>query len=194
VLPIALSVGAVIVLAAVTAVALLLAGGKPAARPGSASARGNDLTNVLLAQRQLYVSTQQPTYAALLPAGWQPTAVKTAGVSSAFAVQSPIDSTATITVGQVSNPGGRLSADGHRFARQAAADSSFRQAAAGATTLPGGRQAWQLAYTASGMSNAVYLVRSCGKEFAITATVPPSRVSLVRDRVSLVAGTLQGTC
>ena len=51
-----------------------------------------------------------------------------------------------------------------------------------------------LAYQARGVSNAYYVVRSCGKTYAVSASVPPIRLWLLHQRSAIIAATLQGSC
>jgi hypothetical protein len=184
----------IIVVAAVAAVVLITAGGKPAVRVNRLAAQKVQLTNTLLASRQLYAAAQQPSYSALLPAGWHQVATKNASLTAGIAVQSPVDGGATITVGQITKPATSLRAQAALVIHAASSQPSFAQQASSATTLAGGRRAWVIAYNAAGQSTAVYLMRSCANTYAVAATVPPSRVSLLRTRIEIVASTLQGNC
>ncbi len=193
-LPIAISATVVFVLAAAVAVVLIAAGGKPSAKPKDPHTQATRLTNTLLASRQLYAATQQSSYSALLPAGWQQVSIALPGLTAALTVQSPINAGATITVGQVIKPAKTLSGTAGAVLKAAGSQPGFRQDVSSATTLAGGRHAWVLAYDATGKSAATYLVSSCGNTYAVSATVPPGHVSVLRPRIAIVAGTLQGNC
>jgi hypothetical protein len=193
-LPAGISAVAVLVLAAAVAIVLITTGGRPTARAKGHGAEAVQLTNTLLASRQLYASTQQPSYSALLPAGWEQVPTPPTGLTAAVTVQSPVDGAARITVGQVTKPAKTLSAEASNRLHAASSAAGFHQDASAATKLAGGRPAWVAAYDAAGQSTAFYLVQSCSNTYAISATVPPSRVSLLRARIAIVAGTLQGTC
>ena len=193
-LPIALSAAIVLVLAAIVAIILVSTSGKPAAHAQNAKTQSTHLTNTLLASRQLYASTQQPSYSALLPAGWEQVATTLPGLSAATTVQSPVDDGATITVGQVTKPAHTLGRTAGGMLHAARSQTGFHQDASAAAGLVGGRAAWVFAYDANGKSTATYLVSSCHQQFAVSATVPPARVSVLRSRIAIVAGTLQGNC
>ena len=193
-LPIAISATVVLALAALVAVVLIATSGTPAAKPKNPQTQAVHLTNTLLASRQLYVATQQASYSALLPAGWQQVSTSASGLTAALTVQSPVDDGATITVGQVVHPQKALSGEGRAMLRAAGSQSGFHQDTSAATVLAGGRQAWAIAYDASGRNTATYLVSSCRNTYAVSATVPPGRVSVLRPRITIVAETLQGNC
>lgn len=193
-LPIGLSVGIVVLLCAAAAVVLVVAGGKPGARAKSGRTGVEQVTNAFLASRQLYVSTQQANYSALLPAGWQQISAKSQSLTGAITVRSPVDNGARITVGQLVNAPTALSAEAATLMKSASKQPGFRQDSAGQATLGGGRSGWELGYEANGQSNAYYLLRSCNNTYAVSASAPPDRVSLLRSRIAIVAGTLQGNC
>jgi hypothetical protein len=184
----------ILMLVAVVVLVLVTTGGKPTAQAHSSAARQVQVTNTLLASRQLYASTQQPSYSALLPAGWQQIPGKAGVLIAATTVRSPVDAGATITVGQVARPAKTLRAEASRLLKAASLTPGFHRDLSSASTLAGGRAAWVLAYETGGQSNAYYLVSSCRNTYAISATVPPARVSLLRTRIAIVAGTLQGNC
>jgi hypothetical protein len=188
---VSLSVAAVLLLGAAVAVILLSTGGKPATRAKSESLQ---LTDTLLASRQLYASTQQPSYSALLPAGWKQVASTPAGLSAATTVQSPVDGGARITVGQIERPARSLSGEARAMLSTARSRPGFQAGTNAAATLAGGRRGWVLGYGAGGQSTATYLVSSCGNTYAVSASVPPARVAVLRARIAIVAGTLQGNC
>lgn len=193
-LPTAISATAVLSLAAVVAVVLIVTSGKLATKPKNPQTQAVHVTNALLASRQLFAATQQPSYSALLPAGWEQVPTSAPGLTAALTVQSPVDGGATITVGQFVKPPRTLSGGGRALLKVAGSQSGFHQDASSATQLAGGRQAWVIAYDASGKSTATYLVDSCRNTYAVSATVPPDRVSVLRPRIAIVAGTLQGNC
>ncbi len=193
-LPIGLSIGVVVLLCAAAAAVLIAAGGKPGARAKSGRSGAAQVTNALLASRQLYVSTQQSTYSALLPAGWEQVSAKSSSLTGAITVQSPVDNGASITVGQLIKPPSALSAAAATLIKAASKQPGFRQDSTGLATLGGGRSGWEIGYEANGKSNAYYLLRSCNSTYAVSASAPPDRVSLLRNRIAIVAGTLQGNC
>ncbi len=185
---------AVLALAALVAVVLIVTSGKPAPKPTNPQTQAVHLTNALLASRQLFAATQQPSYSALLPAGWQQLSTSAPGLTAALTVKSPVDEGATITVGQFVKAPKTLSGEGRALLKAAGSQSGFHQDANTPTQLAGGRQAWVIAYDASGKSTATYLVSSCRNTYAVSATVSPARVSVLRARIAIVAGTLQGNC
>ncbi len=193
-LPYAVSAAVVAALLAIGAVILIALGGSPSNQAKSLKTQSTRLTDALLAGRQLYVPTQQASYSTLLPAGWRQIGTSNSDLVNAITVQSPVDSGATITVGQVAHPSKTLSAEGARLLSTASNLPSFQRDASTGLTLSGGRQAWELAYQARGTSNAYYVVRSCNNTYAVSASVPPARVSLLRQRIAIVAATLQGNC
>jgi hypothetical protein len=193
-LPIGLSSAAIVGLCAAAAVVLILTGGEPVARAHNPQAEAVQLTDSLLANRQLYVATQQASYSALLPAGWQQVATRASGLTGAVTVQSPVNQGATITVGQLSQPGKTLASAGAKVLKAASARPAFKEQSSAAVTLAGGRHGWAVAYQANGASDAYYLVQSCNTTYAIAATVPPASVALLRTRIMVVAETLQGGC
>jgi hypothetical protein len=148
----------------------------------------------LLASRQLYVPTQQPSYSALLPAGWQQASGASSLLAAATTVKSPVDDGATITVGQIAKPAKTLRAESLRVQKAASSASGFHRDSSAQTTLVGHRSAWALSYHAGGESTAYYLIPACRAMYAVAATVPASRGSLLRTRILIVAGTLQGNC
>jgi hypothetical protein len=184
----------IIVIAAGAAVVLITTGGKPGARVNRLAAQRVQLSNTLLASRQLYAAAPQASYSALLPAGWHQVATNNSSLTAGTTVQSPVDGGATITVGQIAKPAKSLRAQAALVLHAASSQPSFARQASMATTLAGGRRAWVIAYNAASQSTAVYLVRSCANTFTVAATIPPSRVSLLRSRIEIVAGTLQGNC
>jgi hypothetical protein len=184
----------ILTMVAAAAVVLITASGKPSPRVRSLTAQRVQLTNALLASRQLYAATQQPSYSALLPAGWQQVATRVPSLTAATTVQSPVDDRATITVGQIAKPAPTLRAEAKNLLRLHASTVGFHRDVNASTKLAGGRPAWVFAYDAGGLSAAYYLVRSCGRTFAVSAAVPPARASVLRARVAIVAGTLQGNC
>jgi hypothetical protein len=184
----------IVVVGVLAATVLITTGGNASPRAKSLTTQRVQLTDALLASRELYASTQQPSYSALLPAGWQRVATKLVSLTAATTVQSPVDDGATITVGQIVKPAKTLRAEARQLLKSAAVGASFHLDANAATTLAGGRSAWVFAYDASGLSTAYYLVKSCSSTYAVSTTVPPARTSLLRTRVAIVAGTLQGNC
>lgn len=193
-LAVAVSGLVIVVVVALAATVLITTGGKAPPRAKSLITQRVQLSDALLASRQLYASTHQPSYSALLPAGWQPVATKLASLTAATTVQSPVDNGATITVGQIVKPAKTLRAEARRLLRSAALTAGFHLDANAATTVAGGRSAWVFAYGAGALSTAYYLLRSCSSTYAVSTTVPPARTSLLRTRVAIVASTLQGNC
>lgn len=193
-LAIAVSGLIILIVVAAATVVLITASGKPSPRVRSLTTQRVQLTNALLASRQLYASTQQASYSALLPAGWQQVATRVPSLAAATTVQSPVDGRATITVGQIAKPATTLRAEAKNLLRSHASTAGFHSDVNASTTLAGGRPAWVFAYDAGGLSAAYYLVRSCGSTYAVSAAVPPARASVLRTRIAIVAGTLQGNC
>jgi hypothetical protein len=191
-LPVAISASVVVILAVVVAVILIATSGKPSKT--RASAQTVRLTNTLLASRQLYAATQQPSYSVLLPAGWTQLTTSASGLTGAVTVQSPVDAGATVTVGQLVRPARTLGAQADALLKAAHSQGGFRQDTSTAIGLVGGRHAWAFAYEANGKSTATYLISSCRHTYAVSATVQPGRVSVLRPRIAIVAGTLQGNC
>jgi hypothetical protein len=192
-LPYAICGAVIIGLLAAAAVVLIAVGGKPG-HAGNVQAQRNRLTDVMLATRQLYVPTQQQSFSTLLPAGWEQVNQTNSALGAQVTVRSPVDSGAVITVGQVKRPAPTLAAEGARLLRSLSQLPAFQRDASTALKLAGGRDAWELAYQAGGQANAYYLLRSCGSTYAVRATVLPVRVSLLRQRIAIVAQTLQGNC
>jgi type II secretory pathway pseudopilin PulG len=191
-----LSALAVVVVAGIVAAVLIAAGGSPSSssQTSKVAAQKVQLTNALLASRALYTTSQQASYSALLPAGWQPVATTNALLSDAATVQNPLDTGTTMTVGRLAKPAKTLSADAKQVIKAVSGASGFANQQSTATTLAGGRAAWGIGYTAGGNSVAYYIVQSCKNTYAVSATVPPSRASVIRPRLQIVAGTLQGNC
>lgn len=187
------SVVVVLVIAAAVVV-LIGAGGKAAAPPRQLGAQRAQLTDGLLASRQLYASTQQRSYSALLPAGWHQVPTADQNLTGAVTVQSPIDDGATLAVGEIAKPARTLKAEASALRKSVAARARVTQVTSASYQLPGSRSAWTVAFTAGGRSVAYYLVSSCSNMFAVSASVPSTRVALLRSRVQVVAGTLQGDC
>jgi hypothetical protein len=193
-LAIALSALIVVVVGAIASAVLISAGGTPpshAARPAVQTVR---VTDTILASRGLYAATQQPAYSALLPAGWQPISATLPEASAVTTVRSPVDAGAAISVGQIAQPAKTLRQQAQRILALVASTPGFAQQQSAAVTLAGGRPSWEIAYTAGTLSYAYYIVRSCGRSYAISAAVSLSRVSVLRPRVQIVAATLQGNC
>jgi hypothetical protein len=193
-LAVAVSGVMILIVVIAAAVVLITTSGKPSPRVRSLTTQRVQLTNALLASRQLYASTQQSSYSALLPAGWQEVATRPPGLTAATTVESPVDGRATITVGQVARPAKTLRAQADNLLRSDALSAGLHRDVNGSTTLAGGRPAWVFAYDAGGESSAYYLVRSCGRTYAVSATGPAARAGLLRARIAIVAGTLQGNC
>ena len=192
---VALAVSGVLVLGVlvVAVIVLITTGGKPAARASHLSSQQTQLTQTLLAGRELYAATQQPSYSALLPAGWSPVTITNPTLSHAVSVRSPLTGGATITVGQIISPAKKLSAEGKQITQSATAGAASASNSS-AITLAGGRPAWTVSYNTANTSVAHYLVSSCSNTYAVVATVPKAQVALLRNRVATVASTLQGVC
>jgi hypothetical protein len=184
----------VVVAIAVAVIVLISTGDKPAAQARKLGVQRAQLTDELLASRQLYASTQQRSYSALLPAGWRQIAASDPNLTGAVTVRSPVDAGATITVGQVAKPTKSLRAEAAALRKSARGQNGVTRLASASYRLPGNRLGWTVAYSSGGRSVAYYLVSSCSRMFAVSASVPSSRVALVRARVQIVAGTLQGDC
>jgi hypothetical protein len=191
-----LSALAVVVVAGIVAAVLIAAGGSPSSssQTSNVAAQKVQLTNALLASRDLYTTSQQASYSALLPAGWQPIATTNPLLSDAATVQSPLDTGTTMTVARLAKPAKTLSGNAAQVLRALSGASGFANQLSEATTLAGGRGAWAIGYSAGGSSVAYYLVQSCKNTYAVSATVPSSRASIIRPRLQVVAGTLQGNC
>ena len=127
----ALSAGIIVVVAAVVAIVLLATSGSPGAKPKKGDTVAVQLTNTLLASRQLYAATPQPTYATLLPAGWTQVSSSDPNLAAAITVKSPVDQGATITVGQIAKPP-------KTFARRGCGDPRERRVQG--RVSPGGEQ------------------------------------------------------
>jgi hypothetical protein len=192
-LPYAICAAVIIGLLAAAAVVLIAVGGKPS-HARNLQAQRTRLTDVMLATRQLYVPTQQHSFSTLLPAGWEQVNTTNSALGSQITVRSPVDTGAVITVGQLKAPARTLAADGAGLLKSASRLPGFQRDVSTALKLAGGRDAWELAYQAGGRANAYYLVRSCGDTYVVSAAVPPVRVSLLRQRIAIVAQTLQGSC
>lgn len=192
-LAIGLSSGVVLILVAAVAVVLLLTGGKPA-RTRSLRAQSTQLTNVLLATHGLYAATRKPSYAALLPAGWQVSASTAMGLSDGLIARSPVDTGATLLIGRIAKPAKTMADQAKVLLKSASSLRGFHEESSGAIRLAGGRSAWLVAFTAKGQSNADYLLRSCNRTFEVAAQLPTSRASLLAARVLVIANTLQGNC
>jgi hypothetical protein len=193
-LAVAACVGVIVVIIGAGAAILMAVGGKPATHSARGRVGSGELTKVLLSSRVLYTPMQQGSYSALLPAGWTRGAGADANFTQAVAATSPVDRGAQITVGALQRPARTLEREAQKLVAAASSRPSFGRQASGHTTLPGGRQAWAVAYTATGRSSAYYIIRSCGRMYGVGATLPAASVALLRSRVMLVAATLEGNC
>ncbi len=192
--PIAIVGGVVVTLCAAVAVVLLLAGGKPASKANNPQAQSSLLSATYLASRALYFQAPEPDYSVFLPAGWQTIKPGDTQLTNAIAVQSPLDSTATITVGQVANPASSLTREEHNLHSRAEKAPGYAQVNVGTTTLPGHRPAWQLTYTSNAGTNLLAVIPSCGNDFVLEAAFPAKLTSTISGRVAVAGNSLLGSC
>jgi hypothetical protein len=193
-LPIALSVGTVLVLFAIVA-AVLIAVGNDNKSTSKAGTRAVTLPASLIASRADFLRAAGVPYFAMLPAGWSAISVRPLpGVASALTVKSPIDEGAVVTVGEVQHPPATLASEGAALIKADAAKPGFRQGSVASTKLRDGTPAWVGSYNLGNLTTVDYVVRSCNSMFVVAANLAPAQVSLLGDKIETVASVVHKGC
>jgi hypothetical protein len=122
---------------------------------------------------------------AIVPAGWQATA-QTAGVTTRAEFADPKHQTSTLTIVAQSAQGG---SDHSRAvaAREAVSGKGYPVDSFATVTFPGGRQAWQLTYTASGTTHRTYFYTVCSGHTAMVVDVATNSSTFSQQQTSLDA-------
>jgi hypothetical protein len=193
-IPIAAIGGAALVALGLVVVLLLTLGGSAGKDVKNASATREQALQLLAANGTTTVSRAVPGLFALVtagklsaavPAGWRATAQAAGGATRAeFADPAHPASTLTIVAqkGSGGSDHGRAAAARHTVSAKGETVGSF-----GAIAFPGGRRAWRLTYTASGVTHTTYFFSACNTHVAMVVDVAATSSVFQQQQSSLEA-------
>lgn len=202
-IPFAAVGGAAVLVAAVVATLLLALGGSAGKNLKSTSVTRQQALQLLADSGATTVSSAAPglfalvntgKLTAIVPSGWRATAQAASGTTRAeFTDPKHAGSSLTIVA---QHAGGGNAHDQAGAALTAVKRTGDTVSSYGPITFPGGREAWQVTYTSTGLTDETYFFPACSGKAAMVVAVEASTVIFQREQATLgaVAASAEPVC
>src|SRR5580704_14326086 len=193
-IPVAAIGGTAVLVAAVVAILLLTLGGSAGKNLKSTAVTRQQALQLLADSGTTTVSSGAPglfalvstgKLTALVPAGWRATAQAASGTTRAEFTD-PRDAGSSLTI--VAQDAAGESAHGQAGAAlKAVRKTSDTVSSYGPVDFPGGREAWQVTYTKSGLTDETYFFSACGGKAAMVVAISTTSAIFQREQATLGA-------